>query len=281
MRKERRRDMIAETAKSLFASNGFHGTTMEDISKACGIAHRTLYLHFRSKQEIFHVLMLQVLDRIQDLMEPIKPDDPRISTSVRDEFFNFIKEKNLQIFRAVNDDRDLFRIILREAPGLSSEIDAILARINDVMLRQIATELTIGQRLGILGQVGVKFAAQMALGTMLVVIVAHLLEGVPPDLESLAQRVTEVQHFGAYGKPLLPKDSFSGRRHDPGCSQHGVAATKRVVIARSGGSWTRATKKSLHHVEIASLAMTVCRKSRRKFKISNVSRIEFRRAQRK
>lgn len=202
MRKDRRRTMIATTAKSLFASKGFHGTSMDDISKACGIAHRTLYLHFKNKQEIFHALMLEILDRIQDLMEPIKPDDPGISTSSKDAFFIFIKERNLQIFAAVNQDRDLIRIILREAPGLGAEIDAILARINEIMLRQIETELAIGQRLGILGQVDVKLAAQMILGTMLVVIVTHFMEGEPPDLESLAEKVTEVQHFGTKGKPI-------------------------------------------------------------------------------
>ncbi|MBI5115901.1 TetR/AcrR family transcriptional regulator [Candidatus Poribacteria bacterium] len=201
MRKESRQDMIVKTAETLFASKGFHGTTMEDISNACGIAHRTLYLHFTSKQEIFHTLMLEVLDRIQNLMEPIKPDDPRISKSDRNAFFDFIKEKNLRVFQAVNEERDLFRIILREAPGLSSEIDAILARINDVMLRQIETELVIGQRLGILGRIDTKLAAQMVLGTMLVVIVTHFLEGSPSDLESLAERVTEVQHFGTQGRP--------------------------------------------------------------------------------
>lgn len=201
MRKDLRRKMIAQTAKSLFASKGFHGTTMEDISRACGIAPRTLYLHFKSKQEIFHMLMLEVLDRIQDLMEPIKPDDPRISTSGKGEFFNIIKEKNLRIFEAVNNDRDLFRIILREAPSLGSEIDAVLARINNVMLRQIETELVIAQRLGLHGQSDTKLAAQMVLGTMLVVMVTHFMQGTPTDLESLAERVTEVQHFGTRGKP--------------------------------------------------------------------------------
>jgi AcrR family transcriptional regulator len=193
--------MIIKKAKSIFASKGFRGTTMEDISTACGIAPRTLYLHFKSKQEIFHTLMLEILDRIQTLMKPISPDDPRISTPDRDAFFAFIKEKNLRVFEAVNEDRDLFRIILREAPGLDSEIDAILARINDVMLRQIETELVIGRRLGVLGQSDVKLAAQMVIGTMLVVIVTHFMEGAPPDLESLAERVTEVQHYGTYGRP--------------------------------------------------------------------------------
>ncbi len=201
MRRERRREMIVEKAKSIFAAKGFRATTMEDISRACGIAPRTLYLHFKGKQEIFHTLMLEVLDRIQELMEPIKPDDPRISISDKDDFFAFIKEKNLRVFEAVNQDRDLVRIILREAPGLGSEIDAILARINDVMLRQIETELVIGRRLGMLGHSDTKLAAQMVLGTMLVVIVTHFMEGSPPDLESLAERVTQVQHYGTYGRP--------------------------------------------------------------------------------
>jgi AcrR family transcriptional regulator len=192
--------MITHAAKSLFASKGYHGTTMEDIAGASGIAHRTLYLHFKSKQEIFQTLMLVILDRIQELMEPVTLDDPRISESSEAAFFNFTKEKNLRIFQAVVEDRDIFRIILREAPGLDAAIDTILARINTVMLRQIETELVIGQRLGIRGEIDVKLAAQMVLGTMLVVIVTHLLEGKPPELESLAERVTEVQYFGTRGK---------------------------------------------------------------------------------
>jgi AcrR family transcriptional regulator len=201
MRKERRRDMIAKTAESIFAAKGFHGTTMKDISNACGIAHRTLYLHFKSKQEIFHVLMLHVLDRIQELMKPISPDDPRISKSSRDQLFDIIKERNLRIFKAVNEDRNLFRIIFREAPGLGPEIDMILTRINDVMFRQIETELILGQRLGILRQVDVRLAAQMVLGTMLTVVVTHFAkEADPTDIDSLAERVTEVQFFGIQGR---------------------------------------------------------------------------------
>jgi len=201
MRKERRRRMIAETAKALFASKGFHGTTMEDISKACGIAHCTLYLHFKSKQEIFHILMLEVLDRIQNLMESIRPDGPNIGASSKDVFFNFAKAKNLRLFEEVNENRDLFRIMLREAPSLGPEIDDILARITDVMLRQVETELIIERSLGMHCQVDVKLAAKMCLGTMLVVIVSDFIEGDPPDLESLAERVTEVQQFGIHGRP--------------------------------------------------------------------------------
>ena len=201
MRSARRRQMIANAAKTIFASKGYRAATMDDISKACGIAHRTLYLHFKNKQEIFHTLMLDILDQIQALMEPARPDDLDHSASNRDAWFSITKERNLRIFQSVLRDRDLFRIILREAPGLDSEVDAVLERINSVMLRQIETELIIAQRMGLHKRTDTKLAAQMVLGTMLVVIVVELLQGSPSDLESLAERVTEVQQFGTCGKP--------------------------------------------------------------------------------
>ena len=201
MRKEDRRKMVAKTAKALFASKGFHNTTMEDIADACGIAHCTLYLHFKNKEEIFHVLMLEALDRIQNLMESIRPDDPGVGTSSKDAFFNFAKEKNQRLLEEVKENRDLFRIILREAPSLGPEIEDILRRITNVMLRQVETELIIEGRLGLHNRSDVKLAAKMCLGLMLVVIVSDLIEGDPPDMESLAERVTEVQQFGIHGRP--------------------------------------------------------------------------------
>ena len=109
--------------------------------------------------------------------------------------------KKLRIFQAVVANRDLFRIVPKEAPGLDSEIDAIPARINGVMLRRMETELVIGRRTGIIGPADSKLAAQMVLGPILVVIVNHLLESRPPDVEAPSEKVTEVQYYGTHGKP--------------------------------------------------------------------------------
>jgi len=196
MRKPRRRAMIVSAARPIFAQKGFHTTTIDDICKACGISHGTLYLHFKNKDEIFHSLMVDTLDRIQELMRPIGYDDPRLSIVAGNEFFEFIRQRNLHIFEVVNEDRDLFRIILREAPGLAPEIDAILSRINSVMLGQIEAEIALGQRLGMIRETDARLVAQMIMGTMLMVILTHFTEGEPPDLESLAQQVTELQFFG-------------------------------------------------------------------------------------
>ena len=116
-------------------------------------------------------------------------------------FMRFAKEKNLRLLEEAKENRDLFRIMLREAPSLGPEIDGILRRITDVMLRQVETELIIEGRLGLHNRSDVKLAAKMCLGLMLVVIVSDFIEGDPSDLESLAERVTEVQQFGIHGRP--------------------------------------------------------------------------------
>ncbi len=202
MSKPIRRAMIIKAAKPLFARKGFHNTTIEDIYKACEIAQGTLYLHFKNKHEIFRALVIDLLDRIQALIKPVYTEKPGITGHERNEFLEFIKEKNLRILEAVNQDRDLFRILLLEAPGLNSEIDQILARMNGIMFKQIESELFMAQRFGMIRRIDTNIGANMVLGTMLMVILTCLIESDPPDLEELAEKVTDVQFFGIQKRPV-------------------------------------------------------------------------------
>jgi AcrR family transcriptional regulator len=43
-----RRDQILATAAELFAQRGFHGVSVVELGKACGISGPALYRHFES-----------------------------------------------------------------------------------------------------------------------------------------------------------------------------------------------------------------------------------------
>src|SRR6266446_2990919 len=44
---------ILEAARTVFAKKGFHDTTVDAIAEAAGVAKGTVYLYYRSKQDIY------------------------------------------------------------------------------------------------------------------------------------------------------------------------------------------------------------------------------------
>jgi AcrR family transcriptional regulator len=55
-----RRQQLVDTALTLFAASGMHGTSMDDIAEAAGVTKPVLYQHFRSKRALFVELLDQV-----------------------------------------------------------------------------------------------------------------------------------------------------------------------------------------------------------------------------
>ena len=62
-----RRDQILTAAHAVFASRGFRQATVGDIADAAGIAKGTLYLYFKSKDDIYWAAMNRGLDGLQAL----------------------------------------------------------------------------------------------------------------------------------------------------------------------------------------------------------------------
>jgi AcrR family transcriptional regulator len=57
-----RKQRIIDNASDLFAAKGYHGTTIDEIVQATGIAKGTFYIYFDSKEE----LLLEVIKRLID-----------------------------------------------------------------------------------------------------------------------------------------------------------------------------------------------------------------------
>ncbi|HLK43031.1 MAG TPA: helix-turn-helix domain-containing protein, partial [Thermoleophilia bacterium] len=64
----RRRRQLLEVALEVFARQGFHGTSMDEVAEAAGVTKPVLYQHFRSKR----LLYLELLDDVgNQLLEEI------------------------------------------------------------------------------------------------------------------------------------------------------------------------------------------------------------------
>lgn len=54
-----KREKLVETALELFAKNGFHATGIDTILAHAGVAKKTLYTHFRTKEELILAVLRQ------------------------------------------------------------------------------------------------------------------------------------------------------------------------------------------------------------------------------
>ncbi|MFA5032533.1 MAG: TetR/AcrR family transcriptional regulator [bacterium] len=69
--KQGRREEIFNAAKTIFAKKGFEKATMEEIAEKAELSKGAIYLHFKSKDELFISLIENYLDKLTSLIKNI------------------------------------------------------------------------------------------------------------------------------------------------------------------------------------------------------------------
>src|SRR5271165_4975791 len=64
------REAIVEAASRLFLEHGFGSVSMDELAEAAGLARRTLYNQFASKEEIFREMLLRVSGQLEHAFPP-------------------------------------------------------------------------------------------------------------------------------------------------------------------------------------------------------------------
>jgi len=64
------REAIVDAAERLFLERGFGTVSMDDLAEGAGVARRTLYNQFASKEEIFREMLLRVSSQLEDALPP-------------------------------------------------------------------------------------------------------------------------------------------------------------------------------------------------------------------
>lgn len=198
--KEIRREMIAHTAMPIFAEKGFRGTTVEDICAACGIAPRTFYINFKNKKVLFELVVADIREKFSTIVrETIHENKPTIHNGEevdQNEAYNFIRQKNYNIFKMVKENRDLLVILFREASLIGFNVYHFLKTIIDSMLGLVRTEQNVLQALGLVNDIDSRYSSQVIVGGMLLSIFYEIIEGDCDDIEQLADMTTKLQFYG-------------------------------------------------------------------------------------
>jgi AcrR family transcriptional regulator len=59
-----RREQLLDVALQVFARQGYHGTSMNDVAEAAGVTKPVVYQHFDSKRDLYLALLAEVGDRL-------------------------------------------------------------------------------------------------------------------------------------------------------------------------------------------------------------------------
>lgn len=63
------RENILETAEKLFSEKGIKETTVDDISKAADCSKSTIYVYFKSKDEIYNFIICNYMYQLRDVVD--------------------------------------------------------------------------------------------------------------------------------------------------------------------------------------------------------------------
>jgi TetR/AcrR family fatty acid metabolism transcriptional regulator len=127
-------------AVRVFAKNGFYDTRVSEVAKAAGVADGTIYLYFKSKDEL---LLSLFEDRVEALLSFIELELPKQAGAPAK--LRRIIELQLGLLEGERDLAEVFTVILRQSSKLLKEYAApkFLA-----YLESIAAVVSEGQAAG-------------------------------------------------------------------------------------------------------------------------------------
>ena len=116
-----RREQILDVALVVFATNGFHGASMNDVADAVGVTKPVLYQHFDSKRDLYQALIDEVGNRLLANIAKAAAEatDGKSQTELGFRAY----------FRWVSDDHAGFRLLFGSGTSNDDEFAAAVAKI--------------------------------------------------------------------------------------------------------------------------------------------------------
>ena len=130
-----KRERILDAAVRVFAKKGFHATRVSEVAKAAGVADGTIYLYFKSKDELLVSLFEDRVERLLAFLQRELPSSVGAAGKLRR-----IIELQLGLMEGERDLAEVVTVIVRQstklmkeyaAPKFNAYLDAIAAVVQD------------------------------------------------------------------------------------------------------------------------------------------------------
>ena len=96
-----RADRILDTARELLLSWGYRRVTIDELARRAGVGKGTVYLHWRSREEVFHAVSAREAAAMADAIVQAVRDDPAEVALHRHLRRLFVEAMNRPVLRAL------------------------------------------------------------------------------------------------------------------------------------------------------------------------------------
>jgi AcrR family transcriptional regulator len=191
--REARREQILQAALDVFVRQGYHGTHVQDVVEAAGVARGTFYLHFESKHAVFATLV----DRMTTVFLEARPEEPDPSLHTRDDVATMLRRRYRAVLSTFRRHRRLCRLWLEEAVGVDKGFAARLEAFAQGWRNRIGERLDLMAEAGFLrDDLDRDLVTEMVIGMVERVVRRHVLPDPEPDLDHLAETLVAVELGG-------------------------------------------------------------------------------------
>ncbi|MCZ6864064.1 MAG: TetR/AcrR family transcriptional regulator [Candidatus Dadabacteria bacterium] len=113
IRRKSRKEEIIKAASNLFSQKSYHDVTMDQIAGEVGVAKGTIYLYFKSKENLYLGILEHTFETIESILEKeIAKEDPAPQK---------LKKILRLIFQFYFQNMDVLRILTRDETRLIRE----------------------------------------------------------------------------------------------------------------------------------------------------------------
>ena len=175
--RESRRTAVLAVARRIFSKKGYHATSINDLIEGADIARGTFYLYFESKRAIFDELL-------DDLVATLKAQVRRIDVGPNaPQPVDQMNEMVDRVLRTLLDNREMARILLREAVGIDADFDRKLADFYGQIEAMLVSALHTGHAIGILRPCDAQVVSRCILGSVKEVVHWAFVEHDPKKID--------------------------------------------------------------------------------------------------
>ena len=101
--KEKTRRNILNVARSLFANNGIGRTTMLDVARASGLGRRTLYMYYKTREDLYKAVVKSEIDLIINRLQEVV----KANLSPEKKLLRFVTERMKALEDLVSRNRSI------------------------------------------------------------------------------------------------------------------------------------------------------------------------------